>query len=255
MTRSTSHLSKQIVVPSDNQDDDMEDDLVLAVPSRSHPDDLSSQSRRMLARPGSSAFDERVSVARTSEPAGADADEQASFELAHRDEMEAGQGYSDHELTFEDAGEFGDDVEPEEEEVEEEEDEEEVMNDSRSEQELQAISFEMDGLEKAVPGLMNKYHLVDRLGEGAFSPSAPSFARLLTSVSSAGTFSSVYKAIDLQHHAFDNSCWRPPGKKGKAYVAIKRIYVTSSPIRIQNELDILHDLRFVPISPRSHDGT
>lgn len=32
-------------------------------------------------------------------------------------------------------------------------------------------------------------------------------------------------------------------RKGKVYVAVKRIYVTSSPFRIQNELEILHDLR------------
>lgn len=58
-----------------------------------------------------------------------------------------------------------------------------------------------------------------------------------------GTFSSVYKAIDLQHHVFDNSQWRPMSRKGKVYVAVKRIYVTSSPIRIQNELELMHDLR------------
>ena len=122
-----------------------------------------------------------------------------------------------------------------------------------------------------------------------------------------GTFSSVYKALDLRHHQFDNLKWcqhqecitcdiyrvhktstvDPPfptpdptssetsevskGKKRKrfteeeeasaenlqvtlhaskrlskkaAYVAIKRIYVTSSPIRIQNELEILALLRY-----------
>jgi len=33
----------------------------------------------------------------------------------------------------------------------------------------------------------------------------------------------------------------------KVYVAIKRIYVTSSPSRIENEISILEDLRFVPL--------
>lgn len=32
-------------------------------------------------------------------------------------------------------------------------------------------------------------------------------------------------------------------KRGPQYVAIKKIYVTSSPMRIQNELELLHDLR------------
>lgn len=44
--------------------------------------------------------------------------------------------------------------------------------------------------------------------------------------------------------------WSPAGRKNASakrrrprYVAIKRIYVTSSPIRILNELELLHDLR------------
>ncbi len=62
----------------------------------------------------------------------------------------------------------------------------------------------------------------------------------------AGTFSSVYKGIDLDHHEYDNTAWAygsAIGRGGKVYVALKRIYVTSSPIRIQNELEILNDLR------------
>jgi len=65
----------------------------------------------------------------------------------------------------------------------------------------------------------------------------------------AGTFSSVYKAVDLHHESFDNSSWQPQAqaRRGKVYVAVKRIYVTSSPSRIHNELEILHDLRCVPL--------
>lgn len=76
----------------------------------------------------------------------------------------------------------------------------------------------------------------------------------------SGTFSSVYKAIDLSHDEYDNSAWYPSGSSsstfggvqatssrdqtgGKVFVALKRIYVTSSPQRIHNELDILNDLR------------
>jgi cell division control protein 7 len=80
----------------------------------------------------------------------------------------------------------------------------------------------------------------------------------------AGTFSSVYKAIDLKNSSFDNSLWltdpspspdatsatitnndKKKKKKPKVYVALKRIYVTSSPTRIENEISILEDLRFV----------
>jgi hypothetical protein len=87
---------------------------------------------------------------------------------------------------------------------------------------------------------------------------------------SSGTFSTVYKAEDLLYDKFDNqwdteqrdaSKWVPPPLKRRRvgdgslsstaqrqdqrvkYVAIKKIYVTSSPIRIQNELELLHDLR------------
>lgn len=118
----------------------------------------------------------------------------------------------------------------------------------------------------------------------------------LTSSFRAGTFSSVYKAVDERHHQYDNKLWcrtckdadkqllptpdpsssngrdafasraaskrkredaddgssetsiAPPTKHraGKeVYVAIKRIYVTSSPQRIHNELEILHILRYV----------
>lgn len=85
-----------------------------------------------------------------------------------------------------------------------------------------------------------------------------------------GTFSTVYKAEDLDYGFYQNdwddaskdaSKWlSPPIKrqmkaetrssnthqkshKEPRYVAIKKIYVTSSPMRIQNELELLHDLR------------
>jgi cell division control protein 7 len=84
-----------------------------------------------------------------------------------------------------------------------------------------------------------------------------------------GTFSTVYKAEDLLYEAYENdwdiegkesSKWTsPPLKKRRTgmqeldeygqqrrrqkYVAIKKIYVTSSPIRILNELELLNELR------------
>ncbi|KAJ2376582.1 Cell division control protein 7 [Coemansia sp. RSA 2607] len=106
---------------------------------------------------------------------------------------------------------------------------------------------EIEELEKLIPGLATQYKLMGKIGEG--------------------TFSTVYKAIDLQHDRFDNSSWtmifddsdNETGEKqggngirrGKArrkgrrarVVAIKKIYVTSSPARIANEISILNDLR------------
>lgn len=81
-----------------------------------------------------------------------------------------------------------------------------------------------------------------------------------------GTFSTVYKAEDLHYDYYQNDWDResstkwlsPPVKKRRKYcsesppikprkkahfVAIKKIYVTSSPMRIQNELELLHVLR------------
>lgn len=86
-----------------------------------------------------------------------------------------------------------------------------------------------------------------------------------------GTFSTVYKAEDLLYDHYENDWdleekentrWAsPPLKKVQTnsslheiddyrqqrrkpkYVAIKKIYVTSSPSRILNELDLLNDLR------------
>lgn len=73
----------------------------------------------------------------------------------------------------------------------------------------------------------------------------------------AGTFSTVYKAEDLEYNKYDNSWdlderedrkWSSPARRRRPsrrphYVAIKKIYVTSSPIRIYNELELLYDLR------------
>jgi cell division control protein 7 len=73
-----------------------------------------------------------------------------------------------------------------------------------------------------------------------------------------GTFSTVYKAEDLHHDLYENdwekktqlhTSWSSPSapkrsrKSQRRFVAIKKIYVTSSPLRILNELELLHDLR------------
>lgn len=111
------------------------------------------------------------------------------------------------------------------------EDDEELLTDEehtillREPAEQAEIQEEMVDLEEAVPALSADYQLLDRLG--------------------TGTFSSVYKAIDRWHHSkWDNSLWHiGPPVRGDAFVAVKRIYVTSSPERILNEIDILAEVR------------
>lgn len=111
------------------------------------------------------------------------------------------------------------------------------------------IQVEIADLETAMPTLARDYKLIDRLG--------------------AGTFSSVYKAIDVHYADYDNSVWErarvydasptahPPKrcsnkiqediekkiKQNKMYVAVKRIYVTSGPERVRNELMIMEECR------------
>ncbi|KAJ3992536.1 kinase-like protein [Lentinula boryana] len=121
---------------------------------------------------------------------------------------------------------------------ESESDDEENSLSRKSPEEREEIVTEMNDLEEAVPQLSTDYKLLDRLG--------------------TGTFSSVYKAFDLHYHdkwfnvpwhghhhtsssAYFQSAPRPPGSK--VYVAIKRIYVTSSPERIRNEIAILDECR------------
>ncbi|BEJ11324.1 hypothetical protein CspHIS471_0107460 [Cutaneotrichosporon sp. HIS471] len=89
-----------------------------------------------------------------------------------------------------------------------------------------------------VKGLFNptlgryRYRVVDRLGEG--------------------TFSSVYLAHDSLHNMHDNKYWtgnentedvRELYEEAGHQVALKKILVTSSPARVENELSILENLR------------
>jgi cell division control protein 7 len=99
------------------------------------------------------------------------------------------------------------------------------------------IRSEITQLINLVPDLSPSYHIFDRLG--------------------TGTFSSVYKAADLSYSSYYNSCWHghhPPSSSAyyqskikedgeNVFVAIKRIYVTSSPERIKNEITIMEDCR------------
>ena len=113
---------------------------------------------------------------------------------------------------------------------------------SEEEEVEDAVLDDMEKFEQSFKNISQRYRLINRIGEG--------------------TFSTVYKAEDLLHEHYQND-WdlddndnatnslssehhksRKPAKA--KYVAIKKIYVTSSPLRILNELDLLNDLRNAP---------
>lgn len=90
---------------------------------------------------------------------------------------------------------------------------------------LDEFETEVDDQERAAfERVTDKYNLISKIGEG--------------------TFSTVYKAEDRLQRQHDYSWIIQRGGDPDAdyYVAIKRIYVTSSPARIYNELDILREL-------------
>ncbi|SMN20266.1 similar to Saccharomyces cerevisiae YDL017W CDC7 DDK (Dbf4-dependent kinase) catalytic subunit required for firing origins and replication fork progression in S phase through phosphorylation of Mcm2-7p complexes and Cdc45p [Maudiozyma saulgeensis] len=85
------------------------------------------------------------------------------------------------------------------------------------------IQEEIAQLYHDVPTLKSSYEIFDKIGEG--------------------TFSTVYKAKDIRGKVtskYNTHFW--PQANGKKYVALKKIYVTSSPQRIYNELNLLYML-------------
>ncbi|KAI5303510.1 hypothetical protein KEM56_007472 [Ascosphaera pollenicola] len=132
-------------------------------------------------------------------------------------------------------------------ESEDEEDEEDEEEDVDA-----FVAEDMKKLEESFKGISQRFRLINRIGEG--------------------TFSTVYKARDLsqQPHDYDSDFEdaedpssvhtakkrrvgepgsprtenrHPKQKRRPRYVALKKIYVTSSPMRIQNELELLTLLR------------
>ncbi|CBY01821.1 hypothetical protein IAQ61_006415 [Plenodomus lingam] len=109
--------------------------------------------------------------------------------------------------------------------------------DSSDEEIEDSVQEDMARFEESFVGISKRYRLINRIGEG--------------------TFSTVYKAEDLEYNKYNNNWdideredrkWASPGhqqrlSKRPHYVAIKKIYVTSSPIRVFNELELLYDLR------------
>ncbi|KAI7870042.1 kinase-like domain-containing protein [Spinellus fusiger] len=109
--------------------------------------------------------------------------------------------------------------------------------------ERNTLQEELQGIMNRVKSLGYYYKLVDMIGEG--------------------TFSSVYKAIDIRHSYYNNEGWdtlllnhslsgrthtneptlEMQKKNMSKFVALKRVYSSSSPRRIANEIKILMELR------------
>ncbi|KAI5293660.1 hypothetical protein KEM52_005342, partial [Ascosphaera acerosa] len=164
---------------------------------------------------------------------GADEEAGADDELLGEQIADDGDGHDDK----------GEDAEQRDEDVDENVDEDE-------EDEIDpVVAQDMKKLEENFTGISRRFQLVNRIGEG--------------------TFSTVYKARDLLGEGYDGgyngegSKRRRIGRNGASritadenthptrlgrknpprYVALKKIYVTSSPIRIRNELELLASLR------------
>ncbi|KXT18420.1 hypothetical protein AC579_8164 [Pseudocercospora musae] len=114
-----------------------------------------------------------------------------------------------------------------------------TISDEEEEDVDSAVMDDIEKFEASFKNITQRYRLINRIGEG--------------------TFSTVYKAEDLLYDRYTND-WdldadeetqesKPSHKSSRQkarYVAIKKIYVTSSPARILNELDLLHDLKDSP---------
>ncbi|KAI9892604.1 MAG: hypothetical protein M1814_001297 [Vezdaea aestivalis] len=152
-----------------------------------------------------------------------------------------------------DVGAREDQDEYEERTTDREEDSESALPDETDDEPDDEVFEDIQKFNATFKGISERYRLINRIGEG--------------------TFSTVYKAEDLLYDQFDNDWdieqkenlkWSTPPlkkrrrgdhlaessnqeeaqrKRGPQFVAIKKIYVTSSPMRIQNELELLYDLR------------
>jgi len=120
---------------------------------------------------------------------------------------------------------------------------------------------DLKSLNDALPEEITRaYQIVDRIGEGPAFHLFRDHLRYID-ISYVGTFSTVYKAIDHFHDHYDNHAWENASNGGfgfvpvrrnadgqflftaKRFVAIKKIYVTSSPARILSEISMLKELK------------
>ncbi|EIE87639.1 hypothetical protein G6F46_000461 [Rhizopus delemar] len=128
-------------------------------------------------------------------------------------------------------------VEKQQQQIQESESKKQVV-DEKTRRELE--KQEIEELKKNLPFLCEYYDIMEKIGRG--------------------TFSTVYKALDIRRDLYDNEEWlskmlsKPYTGEDKAqhlndmknlseFVALKRVYSTSSPQRISNEIHILQELK------------
>ncbi|KAI8867632.1 kinase-like protein, partial [Ramicandelaber brevisporus] len=80
---------------------------------------------------------------------------------------------------------------------------------------------ELERVQRLFPGLDEQFILLGKLGEG--------------------TFSTVYRAVDIRHNEYEQTEWQKPGQSPR-YVAVKNVFAMSSPQRIANEIRIVKQL-------------
>lgn len=97
---------------------------------------------------------------------------------------------------------------------------------------------EMSKLEECFPVLSENYRLIDKIGEGTFS-SVYKAEALNGTIKLA---SEIWKSPPLKGSKGDKSVKSTKPKNKNPIVALKQIYVTSSPNRIYNELNLLYIL-------------
>lgn len=97
---------------------------------------------------------------------------------------------------------------------------------------------EMHKLEECFPVLSTHYRLIDKIGEGTFSTVYK--AEALNGIIRIG--SELWKSPPLKKRRSSNSILQNTIKSKNPIVALKQIYVTSSPNRIHNELSLLYML-------------
>ncbi|KAK2750901.1 hypothetical protein FQN55_001473 [Onygenales sp. PD_40] len=110
----------------------------------------------------------------------------------------------------------------------------------------ESVAEDMRKLETAFEGISHMYRLINRIGEGTFSTVYKAEDLLYDEYENEWDWSTTAEDRDSdRHHQRDMGQSKHTHRRGKRkphYVALKKIYVTSSPSRIQNELELLNDL-------------